>query len=207
MRILVFGDSIAHGMWDMRGGWVQSLRRDFDSSKLQDYAGDYPDVYNLGVSDDTSSNVVARMEAEITARARADVAVVVAIGTNDSSASNVHVELPDFKANLEKIIAISQKFTNKLLFVGLPSVNDSKTNPWFVDPSLSFSNASVQSYEQAIQEICSTHVLSFIPVFAKFQAEQANRDLLPDGLHPNGAGHEIIAELVRPVLHRLIEAQ
>src|SRR5580704_13545619 len=98
MRILVFGDSIAHGMWDMRGGWVQSLRRDFDSSKLQDYAGDYPDVYNLGVSADTSASVVARMEAEITARARPDLAIVVAIGTNDSSVSNVHVELPDFKA-------------------------------------------------------------------------------------------------------------
>ncbi len=47
MQILIFGDSIAHGIWDNNGGWVARLRK-FINSKLMD-DDFYCLLYNLGV--------------------------------------------------------------------------------------------------------------------------------------------------------------
>lgn len=206
MRILVCGDSITHGMWSERGGWVQILRSEFDAKFIADTSKDQPDLYNLGISANNSADVATRIEQEIAARKRPGLAVVVAIATNDASDSWVHVELTDFRENLQKIIVSARKFTDKLLFVGLPPVDEARTNPWFVDEAVSYTNEKLRAYEQAAQEICRGERIPFAPVFEAFAHEQAKHDLLPDGLHPNDAGHELIANLVRPELDKLLKA-
>lgn len=205
MRVLVFGDSIAHGMWSVRGGWVQLLRSEFDSLTIRNSIERFPDIYNLGISADNSTNVLARMKREIEVRQRPELAIVVAIGTNDASDSNVHVDLPEYRENLQRIIASTGKFTDKIMFVGLPSVDERLTNPWFVDNSVVYINAALQAYEATLGEVCDSYHIPFVPIFEKFQTDQIKQNLLSDGLHPNDAGHELIANIVRPKLNTLLK--
>ena len=62
-QILVFGDSIDLGMWDVEGGWVQRLRRFLDKKTLAD-SNFYYEVYNLGISGDTAEDLLESFEFE-----------------------------------------------------------------------------------------------------------------------------------------------
>ncbi len=48
MKILIFGDSIAHGVWDREGGWAQRLRRFLDEKKFP-----IP-LFNLSITTETT---------------------------------------------------------------------------------------------------------------------------------------------------------
>ena len=85
MRIFCFGDSITYGKWDAKHcGWVQRLRRFLD--KNWEIYGDNL-VYNLGVSGDTTKNLLTRFEFEIEQRLKEEkeeVLIIFDIGINDS---------------------------------------------------------------------------------------------------------------------------
>ena len=85
MRIFCFGDSITYGKWDAEHcGWVQRLRRFLD--KNWEIYGDNL-VYNLGVSGDTTKNLLTRFEFEIEQRLKEEkeeVLIIFYIGINDS---------------------------------------------------------------------------------------------------------------------------
>lgn len=70
MRVLVFGASITQGYWDTQGGWVQRLRTHYDKKQIADLTKDNPSVFNLGVSADTTKDILERFEAETKARSR-----------------------------------------------------------------------------------------------------------------------------------------
>lgn len=168
----------------------------------------YHDFYNLSISGGTSSGIVARIVPETQARKWPGVpfVIVVAIGTNDSNNSQQqHVELSQYRENLDSIVSSARKFTDKILIVGLPSVDEKLTKPWIADESISFTNNELRAYEQTAQEVGNSHRLTFVPIHEKFQTEQAKQNLLPDGLHPNGAGHALIANLVQPELDILLK--
>jgi len=207
MRVLVFGDSIGHGLWDERGGWVQRLRSELDANFMQDFGGLYLDIYNLSISGDTSAGIVSRIEREIRARCwpGTPFAIIVAVGTNDAGVSRVHTELEQYRENLQNIVESARSFSDNLLFAGLPPVDEKLTRPWFADETVSFANDDLQVYERAAQEICAAQNIPFVPIFERFQAEQLKQNLLSDGLHPNAVGHELIASLVRPELDNLLE--
>ena len=72
--ICVFGDSIAWGASDSeKGGWVE---------RLKIYMGEHRsgNVYNLGVSGDTTNDLLERFEQE--AKARESDVIIFAVGTN-----------------------------------------------------------------------------------------------------------------------------
>ena len=57
-----------------------------------------------------------------------------------------------------------------------------------------------------MRKIATESGVNFIPVFEKFKTElDKENDLLPDGLHPNDKGHEIIYSIVRPKLEELLK--
>ncbi len=47
-KFLVFGDSIAYGKWDSKGGWVARLRDYIDEKYNLNKTGNVQ-VYNLGI--------------------------------------------------------------------------------------------------------------------------------------------------------------
>ncbi len=84
MRVLVFGDSITQGFWDMEGGWVSRIRKHYDQQMIYDADNDLPSIFNLGVSADSSDDVLVRFENETKVRATEEIAFIIAIGVNDA---------------------------------------------------------------------------------------------------------------------------
>ena len=131
MRVIVFGDSITQGFWDMQGGWVARIRKHYDL-KEQKTAGNEPTVFNLGISGNVSDEVLERIEDETRVRINnQDIAIVIAVGVNDSRIKpSGNVSSPEkYVDNLGKIAEVAQKFTDRLLFVGLTPCVDERTNP------------------------------------------------------------------------------
>ncbi len=188
-RLCIFGDSIARGKLDFaEGGWTGRVRRALEDIKEREWS-----VYSLGVSGDTSTALLKRMQVE--AEARKPEAIIVAIGVNDAryieTADHLETALPTFQENLKKILDIARSFTRDVTFLGITPVDESKTMPipWRTD--LYYTEKNVAMYNKALEAFCKAQGVDFLPVF-----DLLAKDDLPDGLHPNPVGHAKIAEKV-----------
>jgi lysophospholipase L1-like esterase len=97
MRILFFGDSITQGFWSVDGGWVEKIRKHYDGISMQDLDHNIqPEIFNLGISGDTTRNLLRRIEGEILARKwkHDPLIVVIAIGSQLTYLHRLSVTLP-----------------------------------------------------------------------------------------------------------------
>lgn len=193
MNICVFGDSITYGAYDpINGGWVNLLRNYFEKKFEGEVA-----TYNLGISGDTTEGLLKRMENELIPREPE--IIVVSIGINDAqyiySQNDYLVTFDQFQKNVKNIWEIAKKFTSKIIFVGLTTVDERKTTPISWDADKAYKNERIEIFNQFIQDFCHKNHLPFIEV-NKVLGEQD----LDDGLHPNTTGHQKIFEKVRPVV-------
>lgn len=190
-RICIFGDSITWGVEDVeKGGWVDRLKTyKFSQDRLAD-------VYNLGISADTTDDVLARFEAEATARG-CD-ALVFAIGTNDSlflvEEHRNNTPLGSFEKNLHELIVLGRKITDQMTFIGLTMVDETKTRPVAWRHGIHYTNEFVSAYDAVIKKVCAQEGIGYIPMFDMLAPED-----LSDGLHPNAEGH-------RKMFERMTEA-
>lgn len=211
MRILVFGDSITQGYWAVEHGWVDLVRRHFDSRQVTGLKkNNEPSVFNLGVSADNSDNILVRFENEILARTRPTHAekpvIILQIGVNDSS---LRGDLPQttparYRKNLHSLAEKGKVLGSKVIFVGLSACDDSRTTPvaW---GEYYYRSETIKQYEQIMSEVAKAENIGFIPVFDIFAAELAkNPELVPDGLHPNDEGHETIYKIVITKLEEML---
>lgn len=209
MRVLVFGASITQGFWDTEGGWVQRLRTHYDKLQLADFSSEQPTIFNLGILANTTHDVVRRFDAEVTARAREEIAVIFCIGTNNAVVEGngkVWSTPEQYAQDIETLITKARGYTDKIMFVGLPPCDESKTTPVFWQ-DIYYTNQRLFEMETAARDVCQERNVSHIPVFETFQAEcETGKELFADGLHPNGDGHTLIADLVRPALDDLLES-
>jgi len=197
--ILIFGDSITWGAIDYeKGGWVE---------RLKVYMGENYDidVYNLGVSGDKTPDLLERFESETTARIEEDeeVVLIFAVGINDSyfvhSKNDIMTPPEKFKENIQKLTGLAQKFSSKVVFVGLTPVDEPKTTPipWNTDKS--YKNENIKKYNGVIKNICNEQNVPFVDIFDRW-IELDYKNLLTDGLHPNSKGHQEIYETVKNFL-------
>lgn len=210
MRVLFFGSSITQGFWDIDGGYVARIRRHYDERSLKDLENDNePTIFNLGVSADTSDEVLVRYEHETTARVRHGIKpfTVVEIGINDSmlEAGKEKVSLNNYKQNLSEIIMASKSVSSGIVFIGLSACDEKLSTPasW---GDYVYTNERIKMYENAMREVAEQNDMSFIPIFDEFKsALDAGKDLLTDGLHPNEAGHQFMADIILPKLQQQLQ--
>jgi len=203
-RILIFGDSITYGAWDKEGGWVQRLRKFLDERNLTD-PNFYCLVYNLGISGNNSEDLLERFEFETKQRLKEneETIIIFSIGINDSqfvhSKGNYGVPINKFKDNIQKLIKLAQKFSSKIIFLGLTPVDEVKTTPipWNTDKS--YKNEYIEKYNEVILKVCKENKVHFIEIFEKLKVLNY-QELLEDGLHPNSKGHKKIFEIVKDFL-------
>ncbi len=186
-RLCIFGDSIVRGKFDFKeGGWAERIRRVLEDVEEREWS-----VYVLGVSNDTTTSLLKRIQVEI--EARKPEVIMIAIGVNDAryieTADHLETPLPAFRENLKKILDIARGFTQDVIFLGITQVDESKTMPipWRTD--LYYTEKNVAMYNDALEAFCKKHSVDFIPVF-----DLITKDDLPDGLHPNPEGHAKIAK-------------
>jgi len=202
-QILVFGDSIAQGYWDKDGGWVARLRKFIDAKSIG--KGEYDClVFNLGVSGDTTEDLLQRFEFETRQRTRfkEETTFIFAIGGNDAllTKENALLVAPKkIENNIQEIIDLAEKFSKKIVFVGLTPVDERKTNPLPWAPQFSVKNENIKKYDEIIKKVCKKNKILFIELFGNWSKINYN-GLLEDGQHPNSRGHEKIFETVKDFL-------
>jgi lysophospholipase L1-like esterase len=203
VRVLIFGDSITQGFDDPDGGWVEHLKRDYLQQKTNGI--DALEIFNLGISGDTSADVLRRIENEISVRRWPNdpVMTILAIGVNDSADKRGQRlgPLDEYEVNIKKLLNVMTKMSDQQLIVGLTPCVDSLLDPaaWS-ENDFRASNQRVRDYEQALLAIVNEHNLQFVPIWEKFMNEPSWEGMLPDGLHPNTAGHNLIYKEVKKVL-------
>ena len=191
--VLVFGDSIAYG-YGAKAGWVQ-LFRNWITEMGKDI-----EVYNLGISGDTSSGLSARLACEAEARKSSKMLIVVSIGINDSevelSSGKNRISPEEFRRNMEKIIETARGY-GEVLLLGLTPVDESLVRPIPWHKGYEYTNKSILKYDSIIHELASSHGVRYIRLFQKLSASE-----LADGVHPDARGHEKIFEAVREYIAR-----
>jgi lysophospholipase L1-like esterase len=181
--ICIFGDSITWGAIDPEnGGWVTQLRRHFETNDY-DVA-----VYNQGISDDNTDDLLVRFKVECAAREPQ--IIIFAIGINDSqyikTKDNPRVSLEKFQNNLVELINQAKNFSDKIAFIGLTKVEEEKLMPipWSTEEKF-YDNDNVAKYNAVIKEVSSEHNLPFLNLLDLLEFSD-----LDDGLHPNSNGHK-----------------
>lgn len=184
-RISVFGDSITWGASDYEfGGWVARLKNYFENDSDNDI-----DVYNLGVSGDTTNDLLMRFKTECLARNRHPQIIIFAIGTNDSqyinSKNNPRTPIDKFENNLKKLINQAKEFSDKIIFIGFTKVDESKLMPVSWSEEKFYNNENILKYNSVIKKVSKENNLLFINLIDLLDIKDLN-----DGLHPNSKGHE-----------------
>lgn len=204
MRILVFGDSIIYGAWDKEGGWAQRLRKFLDEKTLTE-ENFYCVIYNLGISGDTTDDLLGRFEFETKQRIKEkkDTIIIFSIGGNDATfidgEKQCQVSKEKFRENVKKLEKLAEKYASKILFIGLFPADESKTIPILWAPGKSYKNEYIIQYDKIIKSVCRENNVPFIDIYEKFMNADY-KNLLEDGQHPNSAGHRKIFEIVKGFL-------
>jgi lysophospholipase L1-like esterase len=164
----------------------------------------YCKIYNLGISGDTTENLLKRFEFEAKQRIREKIVIIIfEIGINDSLFFKDKKKLTTppkiFRRNIQKLIKLSRKFTDKIVFVGLTPVIESEVNPLPWHKEVSYKNEYISKYNEIIKTLCKENKVFFIDTLTMWINSNYGI-LLEDGVHPNSEGHEKIFEIVKEFL-------
>ena len=209
MRVLVFGDSISQGFWDTEGGWVQRIRKHYDELLVRNNDSNQPTVFNLGVSGDFTSSVLKRFKHEVEARIwpGEEFTFIFSIGMNDSVyRDDEHDSEPEIYAEqLTQLLKLAKQFTSRTLFVSLFPAVDKLVQPlqWSTSGKC-YSTERIKLFEDELEEFCRTNKAPLADIWTPLSKTNNLESLLPDGVHPNNEGHELIANLVLPELEKLL---
>ncbi|MDD3302502.1 MAG: GDSL-type esterase/lipase family protein [Candidatus Gracilibacteria bacterium] len=191
MRLLVFGDSIGEGLYDLKkGGWTNRLKIKLRRKGI--YLG------NCSISGFTSNDVLSFFENFVSSftkkEEKNDTAIIIAIGTNDSMIYNKKENTTKeiFETNLKEIITLCKNynFIKNIFFISTTNCDEEKTNPvlW---GKFYYSNKNLETYNEIIKRISKENDLYFIDIYGLLDKTD-----FYDGLHPNQNGHKKIYKKV-----------
>lgn len=141
-------------------------------------------VVNAGVSGDTSAGALRRVPWVL--RARPEVAIV-ALGANDGLRGQ-HADA--LRANLTDIVTQLRAGGARVLLAGMR-----------LPPNYGADFA--REFAQAFVDVATRARVAFMPFLLDGVAADARLNL-PDGIHPNAAGHRVVAERIWPFLRPLL---
>jgi len=178
--LLVFGDSISAGYGlEKDQSYPALLQKKFDQEKLPWR------VVNQGVSGDTTSGGVARMQRAIE---RLPAVVLLELGGNDGLRG---LPLTSTRDNLEKMIKMFQAAGAQVVLAGM-------TLPPNYGPDY------VKGFEKIYSDLAAKYKTRLIPFLLVDIVTKDMKYFQPDGIHPTQEGAKIVADTVmktlRPVL-------
>jgi lysophospholipase L1-like esterase len=203
-RILCFGDSVVMGTWDTQGGWVDRLKQYFQTEyfarkrKVQ--------VFNLGIGGEFSSGLAKRMQSEIEARLNSKWEPIIIIGTgkNDVRAHgtpNNYDSTPEkYEQDLRNCIKIAQKYSPKILLIGLGLVDESVQ---FKD--LYYENTRMKLFNEVNKRVAQECEVFRVELQDDMEKLPDLSSWFVDGIHPNYAGYQWIYEKIKPGVLKLLE--
>ena len=185
-QIVFFGDSLTAGyalQSPSTASFPALLQKKIDALGFQ-----YK-VYNAGLSGDTTTSALDRLEQVSNIPAEI---FVIALGANDMLRNHNPLSTA---ANLQKIIAMvkSKHPEVQLILLGM------ELPAWI-------SAAGASQYRNLFRQIAEEHGMPFLPFLLDGVAGKQEFNIA-DGLHPNAAGYQIIADRVWPILHSLLQSK
>ena len=194
-RIAAIGASYCEGKVDPEGGGVVGRLRSWHESFIQDNH-----VFNLGISGDTTSDMLKRLEKEMKPR-KPDLILVVG-GLNDFIRRESKIAKPDntvegYEKNIRDLIAKAKNLA-PVLFVGVQPVDEARTAPvsW---ENIYYLLSDAKTATDITKKVCLEMKVPYVDVFGEFMKIDYKK-YLADGLHPNSQGHQRIFELVKDKL-------
>lgn len=142
------------------------------------------DVHNAGVSGDTASGGLARLDWSVP---EGTDAVIVELGGNDALRG---IDPKVTRAALDSIL-------RRLKARGLPVLLAGMQAPRNLGPDYA------REFDRIFPELAAAHDVVFYPFFLEGVATNA-RFTLGDGLHPNQAGVDVIVQGILPQVEQLI---
>jgi len=179
--IVALGDSLTAGYGvDLSESYPALLEK-----KLQGNGYQYK-VINAGVSGETSSGTLARVEWILTQNPEI---VIVETGANDGF-RGVTVNL--LEENLLEIVGMLHENNVAVLLAGMKMV-------WNLGPTY------VSQFNKVYPSIAEERDVELIPFFLEGVATKSNLNI-EDGIHPNSAGYMVIVENIYPHVVKVIDS-
>ena len=199
-RILAFGASTCEGKGDPQGGGFVGRLKTW--REIEDYQQNY--VYNLGISGNTSSDVLKRFLPE--AKPRHPDLVIFQFGGNDirregSGQAEIKISLAEYIDNVTQLI-FQVKQISQVMFISSIPIDDSKTQPISWVPYY-YAQKDVAIYALKLQEICAYHQVPYLDILNDWLKQDYLKYLHIDGLHPSVLGHQNIFEQLKTKLLEL----
>jgi acyl-CoA thioesterase-1 len=178
--ILAFGDSLTAGHGVPRGsGYPEILQGTLDKRGYQ-YR-----VVNAGISGDTSSGGLARLQPALNMKPSI---VILELGGNDGLRG---LPIEDTRANLEEMIGAFQTTGATVILAGMTLPRN-------------YGADYVESFENVFTDLARKHDLPLIPFFLEGVAGDPALTL-PDFIHPNADGYRVVTEIVLKTLEPLLK--
>jgi len=188
------------------------------ASTMLEGIGSSLSVYNAGVPSNTTAQAVKRLQTDVLAyKPRI---VVMQFGINDSAidvwkkppATQPRVSLETYLANYRAMIAATRKAGAKVIVMTTNPLRwHSKTRelygkpPYKPDAEDGFESPTLLAYNDALRALAQELNVPLVDAHAAYPAYAAKKKttltaMLPDGMHPGDSGHELVAELLVPVI-------
>ena len=178
---VIVGDSIAYGYGDNElFGWHNRLRKKSPKLAKQIY-------FNLSIPGQCSIDIVKRFKQEFLARFNDidDFNVIFAFGIKDALKLSKDIEHKEiFEKNVQNLISFTQKYTNKIIFLGLLDV-DIKIRP-------NYNIENIKIIDCSLKMTCDKNNVKYIKMSGIVPLD----DLI-DGLHPNENGYQKICDYLQ----------
>jgi len=215
IRIVALGDSTTEAGWE---GNAKSVYPERLEAALETRGIDV-EMINAGISNTTSRQAVERLDSDVR-RFDPDY-VIIQFGINDSwidaslGRTEPRLTLDEYEGYLKTIIeTLRADGAKPILMTANPMRWSELYGDELKDPALGFDfddprgiNRLLDVYSERVREIAREEKVPLVDVSERFEAydrvpDQSIRDiLLPnDDIHPNDAGHALIAEWLTEIL-------
>ena len=193
MNILVFGDSIAYGLYDKEGGWADRLKRHL--------VNEYHRLFNLSIPGERVSGLFKRISTE--ARPRIKVGVrnvgIIEVGINDAAIEGGRPRSSEeaFREDFKQLLQVASKIFDSTIVLGLTRVDEKRTTPVGWKDALFYVNERIDRFDRIVEEVSGTMGALYVPLHSLLDPSD-----LYDGLHPDTSGHIKIFRKVLNILSK-----
>ena len=184
ITILALGDSLTEGYGNSKEEAYPALVE----AALQQQGYPQVKVLNAGLSGSTSASAVSRLRWYLKVKPQI---LLLALGANDGLRG---LDISQLKKNLGEAIEMARQRQMTVLLVGMKM-------------PLNYGAEYTKSFEEAFPEVAKQYQVAFLPFLLEGVGGKPELNL-PDGIHPNAAGHRIVAQtVVKHLLPLLAKSQ
>ncbi len=182
-RVVFMGDSITQG-WKL------------------DQAFPGKPYVNRGISGQTTPQMLIRFRPDVVDLKPA--VVVILAGTNDIAGNTGPMTLKQIEDNLASMVDIARANKIRVVLSSVMPVHPSEKRPQFFKER---PPEKIVELNQWIRSYCERNRIVYLDYFSAMVGPDGlmKRDLAEDGLHPNDAGHKIMAPLAEASIEKALK--